>query len=243
MSMEHWRLGQLAKGNSAAAKIAEGLVEQFGDVPFPSAETRSLQVPGTQVETGKPLDLNAEWQRQTQGFIELGFHTELGLSEEKYLESLPRFEPQPEQFKGRFDIPVIVETRIPVKRQSELTRLPYFLEGLEVVDWLGDPKGYKTPKIPYFTWLQDGAKNINRSVRDVRATFAEDERGATEFDGISLYIAHPEILKDHFIDLPGTTVGSHDAPFLFLWLDRPGLYCLDVGFPGSEFSSASCGRI
>lgn len=42
MSMEHWRLEQLAKGNSAAAKIAEGLIDQFGDIPLPSTkETQS----------------------------------------------------------------------------------------------------------------------------------------------------------------------------------------------------------
>lgn len=38
MSMEHWRLKQLAKGNSAAAKIAEGLIDQFGDIPLPPPE-------------------------------------------------------------------------------------------------------------------------------------------------------------------------------------------------------------
>ena len=50
MSMEYWRLGQLAKGNSAAGKIAEGLIQQFGDIDLPSIEGRPLPVTEAPVE-------------------------------------------------------------------------------------------------------------------------------------------------------------------------------------------------
>ena len=102
--------------------------------------------------------LGAEWSRQTQRFIDLGFHEELGLSEQEYLDSLPRFGLQPESFKGRFDIPLIVETKIPVVRQCKLAGIDYYLEGLKVCDWPGDPQGYITPEKPYFTWVQDGSR-------------------------------------------------------------------------------------
>ena len=38
MTLERWRLGQLARGNSAAVKMAEVLIDQFGDIPLPSPE-------------------------------------------------------------------------------------------------------------------------------------------------------------------------------------------------------------
>jgi len=48
--MEYWRLGQLAKGNSVAGKIAEGLIQQFGDIDLPSIEGRPLPVTEAPVE-------------------------------------------------------------------------------------------------------------------------------------------------------------------------------------------------
>lgn len=237
MALEIWKEGQRQKGNKAAVKIAEGLLEQFGDVSVPTSKTSEK---GTETPF---LDLEAEWTRQSQRFIELGFPTELGLSDSVYLESLPRFTSQPEQFKERFDIPVVVETRIPVIRQSKLAGVNYFLKGLEVKDWKKDPRKYKTPDDPYTTWMQDGKKNLNITVKNVRNYFAKDERGATEFDGIALYITHPEIIKDHGIDLPGTLVGSDRAPYLRLWDGGAELRCSHVDLADPDFGSASCGSI
>lgn len=201
-------------------------------------KARGEDIPLSSVE----LNLDPEWSRQIQRFIELGFHKELNLSEREYLDSLPKFGPQPEQFQGRFNIPVVVETRIPVKRQCELARIRYFLGGLKVTDWTDDSKGYRTPDRPYATWLQDGKKNLYRAVEAVRKELAEDERGGTEFDGIALYIAHPQVLKEHFLDLPGTKVGPVSAPCLSLCFGGPRLYYRWVGDADPRFGSVSCGR-
>nr|AQS34449.1 hypothetical protein [uncultured bacterium] len=186
--------------------------------------------------------LNAEWERHASRYVELGFHKVLELSERKYRESLPRFGPQPESFKGRFDIPRLVETRIDVAKQAELVRIRYLLEGYNVRDWEQDPRGYKTPKLPYVAWMQDGRAYLGKSVASVRRLMATDERGATEFDGIALYIMDHNILEDHFIDLPGTSVESDDAAGLDLWNGGPELNCDWVGGGYSRFGSASCGR-
>lgn len=195
-----------------------------------------------ELEQRQELNLEAEWSRQTKRFIDLGFHKELGLSEQEYLDSLPRFGPQPENFKGRFDIPVVVETSIPVKRQCELAGIEYFLAGLEVIDWTDDPKGYRTPDRPYITWLQDGEKNLNRAVEAVRKELAKDERGGTVIDGVAVCIAHPQVLREHFLDLPGTRVGSVFAPYLILCFGGPELHCFWVVDVHPGFGSASCGR-
>lgn len=188
------------------------------------------------------LNLFAEWERQTERYVELGFHKELGLTGEEYLVSLPQFEPQPKTFAGRFDIPLLVETRIPPSRQAQLAGLQYYLGDLNVHDWETDPKKYKTPDMPYTTWMQDEMKNLNKSVSYVRQHFASDERGATLLDGIALYIVNPNMLKNHAIDLPGTSVDAVSAPCLKLWGSRPAVDYAPVGssFPG--FGSASCGR-
>lgn len=187
--------------------------------------------------------LSLEWQRQARRYVKLGFHTELGLSPEDYLASLPKFEPQPESFRGRFDIPVLVETRIALFRQAELARLAYYLGGLNVRDWESDPSGYKTPDSPYTTWMQDGKTNLGRSVRAVRRTLEPDERGATVHDGVALWIVTPDLLNDHYVDLPGTSVESDFAPYLHQWHGEPEVSYVLVDFALSEFGSPSCGRV
>lgn len=198
---------------------------------------------GRRAENQGSVDLNFEWQRQTKRLIYLGFHRELGLSEEKYLSSLPKFESQPGAFRGRFNIPVLVERRIAPQCQAKLAGLDYYLENLAVFDWKDDSKGYKTPDTPHATWMQDGKKNLKEDVSTVRENFASDERGATVYDGIALFIAHPEILKDHGIDLPGTSVESDRAPFLYQWYGGPKLSCDPIGYSHPGVGSASCGRV
>ena len=213
----------------------------FGEISLP--ENKHQKLPEAYKPSASDIDLAAESLEQGQIYVSLGFHTELGLTEEEYLESLPKFEEQPENFRGRFNIPVIVETRISPQRQAELAKLNYYIGGLSVTDWDKDPEKYKTPDKPYATWMQDGKQNLNKSVENVRKAFARDERGATIYDGTALFIARPEILKDHYIDLPGTQVGSGSAPCLDLWHGGPMVSDYFVGRAGPRFGSASCGRV
>lgn len=57
-------------------------------------------------------NLSKEWLRQANRYIGLGAHNLLDLLKKDYISSLPKFEPQPETFKGRFDIPILVDPRI-----------------------------------------------------------------------------------------------------------------------------------
>ena len=227
--------------NKNLAPIEKALLESSVQTAELAAGALLTPVPDIAVEP--KLNLNQEWMRQSQRYIDFGFHTKLGLTEEEYLDSLPKFEPQPEAFKGRFDIPVIVETRILPQEQAALAKLNYYLGELKIADWSKDPNKYKTPDKPYTTWMQDGKGNLNKSVENVRKALAKDERGASIFDCIALFIARPEILKDHSIDLPGTSVGSVDAACLGVWFDRPEVCYGRVGHANPGFVSASCGRV
>jgi hypothetical protein len=187
-----------------------------------------------------------ELERIAKNYQEMEFHkhSTLRVSAGRLKDMIMELSaPQPERFKGRFDIPVIVFGQIPVEDQAKLGGLNYGLKGLIVRDWEEDPRGYRTPKGTYITWMQDGGKNFNRSVEKVRYTLAPDERGATVYDGIGLYIARPNILTGHYVDLPGTSAGSDDAACLGSSVTGPRL---DYHFAGAAaapwFGSASCGR-
>ena len=219
------------------------------DPGVPKKVEESQPITTETVKIYPEISLEQEWQRQADRLLELGFHKELivdgkriELTAQEYSDSLPKFEPQPESFKGRLNTPVLAETRISAKRQSELAGIQYFLDGLNVKDWDKDPKKYKTPNSPYAVWTDEGARNMNRKVRDVRKKLAPDERGGTEFDGIALYIVKPQVLKTRFLDLPGTAVGSDFAPGLALWRGRPRLNRGFVGSADPRFSSLVCGR-
>ena len=76
----------------------------------------------------------------------------------------------------------------------------------------------------------------------VREGLRDDERGGTIFDGIALYIVLPEILEDHFLDLPGTQVRFDEAPYLFDRDGQPRLYYRKVDGADSSYGSVVCGR-
>lgn len=188
------------------------------------------------------IPLEEEWQRQSRRFVELGFHEELGLTGEEYIATLPKFEPQPEEWKGRMDTPVIVEIRISPKRQSELAGLKYFLEGVDKADWNKTLKGYIAPEGPYAVWLDDGRNHMKKSVKDVRKNLKADELAGAELDGIALYVSNPKILEHHFLDLPGTSVESDGAAGLRLWDGGPEVFCSFVGGAHPRFGSVVRGR-
>lgn len=225
--------------------LASMLKARGKDIPFPSVATPEAPIT-SKVETVKmhsEISLEEEWQRQAQELIKLGFNSELGLTERQYLESLPKFTPQPESFKGRLDTSVIVETRISPKRQAELAGIQYFLDGLNKIDWNKNLKNYTTPEAPYAAWLEDGRNNLKKKPEDVRSSLKADEIGGTEFDGIALYISNPKILEHHFLDLPGTSVGSGSVAYLDLWGGRPRLsYFLVDGADDPRFGSVVRGR-
>ncbi len=235
-----------------AIGAARSLLENAGVIdPSPTAEASSLvtpvekptlKTPEASVKMYPEISLEQERARQIQGFIKLGFHTELSKTEEEYAARFPEFTSQPESFKGRMDAPALVETEISPKRQSELAGIQYVLDGLSKTDWNLNLKDYTAPEAPYAAWLDDGRNHMNKKVKDIRSKLKSDEIGGTELDGIALYISNPKILEHHFLDLPGTSVESDHAAYLGLWRGRPrlGYYFVDSAFP--EFGSVVRGR-
>jgi hypothetical protein len=185
--------------------------------------------------------LQKEWNRQANKLAKL-FARELGMTKDQYIASLPKLDPQPTEFKGRLDTFTIADGRIPVERQCELAGITCSPSEHDGGDWKDDPKQYTTPKKPYIFWSDMGARHMEEKVVDVRRELADDERGGTELDGVALYIARPGILKRHYLDLPGTTVGSNFAACMRLWDEKPELHANHIDYVASLFGSLVCGR-
>lgn len=242
------RRADLPGDQKRADQIAAMLKDRGVDITLPNQDPKlpyTLLYPAQ--ELGE-LDPKAEWRRQANRYIELGFHRMLEVSEDEYLTSLPRLGAQPRRFAGRFDVPVIVERRINPFIQARMAGLSYDDFYLGPEDWEGDPKSYKTPDVPYVTWMQLGRKNISKSIEAVRKNLAPDERGATIHDGIALFITRLSLLKEdsvsYFIDLPGTSSGRMDLSLVRYIRRNQGIPRIKLGYFSGRLNggSATCGR-
>lgn len=227
-------------GDNDLAKIIAGAHDAFkkrhpelGDIALPQS-TRGpkkdklslIQKPST-AELDQ-LSIEAEWQDQAQRFIELGFHSELGLTEEQYLATLPKFEPQPEEYRGRFDVSLLVETRIPWEKQAKLACIvvsDYLMSRInETREWEGNHS--QTPDVPYTGWFNSWGQRFAKQIRpfDARDQLAADECGAGPFEGVAQQVHHPEVtLEGKYFDLIGYSVESGNVPYLLRWDGGPGL--------------------
>ncbi len=143
------------------------------------------------------LDPEKNWNSQINRLIDHGFDIEVGLSSEEYTKSIPAFQPQPENFKGRFNIPLLVDPRIPLGTQLRLLHVGFpeiKTSNLEEV---------VTPESPYQIWVQDGTRFMGHSCFSARRTFANDERGLTIIEGLALFREIPKVLEHHPVMLVG----------------------------------------
>lgn len=226
-------------GEALKAMLEAAKASGFRDPVLPTIPVTS-ETPHVESLSGEALQ--AELEAQAKRYIEFGFAKKLGMTQYRFKDRVMGLAaPQPESYKGRFDIPVVViGAQVPAVEQYRMIGFDYYLSDLGIQD--RDVKGYQTPNVPHLVWMQDGKVNLGKSVDKVRASFSRDERGANLYDGVGLVVARPDILKDHFIDLPGTQVGSGSAPFLNLWHDLPEVRCSFIDDTHSRFGSASGGR-
>ncbi len=171
------------------------------------------------------LNLNDAWLKNADKLAYL-FSEELGYqSKDEYMDSLPEFDPQPESHKERFETTVIVQ--VPVKGKLTLSRMLAIQEVTnrlpnlkDLKDWQQDPQKFKTPKVPYVTYLHDGSRNLGKAPAIVVENLASNERVGTIFDGLALLAQNPDILKDHYIDLLGSQYAQYGPicfPYLYQW--------------------------
>ena len=191
------------------------------------------------------LGLNAEWQRQGQNFLDLGFHIEGGFPDtdegkQAFLDCLPKFEPQPQEYKGRIDVPLIViGKKIPWERQAQLAAIAIsdYLEEIiaQTVEW--EDNQSKTPDvIAYAGWFSSWGQRFTEKISpfDAQKQLRQDEVGAGPYEGIAMQVHHPEFLRDgKYFDLIGYNVGSESVMDLIRgWRGGP---VLDAAWGGRAF--------
>lgn len=215
-------------GRPGLADVVKGVRKEYGaDIPLPQSTSEKPSKTVKEAQAVAELDLEVEWKRQSSNFVNLGYHRELGLTEEKYLASLPKFEPRPEEYQGRFDAPMLIETRIPWEKQAQLADIAVseYLKARIAQTVPADEKS-QAPESAYTGWFNKWGQRFPKPIKpfDARSQLAEDEVGGSPFDSVALQVHNPEVVKSgKYFDAIGYSVGSGHVPDLYDWGGRPGL--------------------
>lgn len=216
--------------SAAKRLLRDAKVKDPGPRVDRSPSATKIEVQGT-TEAPKPseLDLDAEWQRQSSKLVELGFHSELGMSEREYLDTLPKFETQPSEYKGIFDRPILSERRIPWERQAELAgiQISDYLKSRinETKPWEDNPSRSPTG-VACAGWFNNWGQRFSKMIKpfDARKQLTKSEGAGDVFDAVAKEIHFPEDGENgKYFDIIGTSVGSGHVVYLGRWDDQSGL--------------------
>jgi hypothetical protein len=161
-------------------------------------------------EVGYALELEAERVMQIDTFIKHGFHTELNLSEDAYFDSFPQFLSQPEAYKGRFEIPLLIDPRISLSKQLELANV------MQVADASLIGNITDAPEQPYAIWTNNlpDLYKYRVSARESKGKFEVDEVGATAIEAATLCLQKPDVVGRRSVDAAGSLSVFGEVPYM-----------------------------
>lgn len=162
-------------------------------------------------------EIQIVWEKQVRKMIALGFNDEIKKSEGGYRMSVPKFEEQPEAYKGRFDLPLLIDPRIPLKKIHKLAGIHAAVDENIIVDM------YKSPELPYVIWTHDANRYRHLSVREVMTKMQSDETACSQLEVSSLFIHYPEVFADHGVDATGSMYGADSVPCINTFFGKPEL--------------------
>ncbi|MFA5051390.1 MAG: DUF5701 family protein [Patescibacteria group bacterium] len=179
---------------------------------------------------GKPQD--AAIEKQIIRFLKLGYPKAAGMTEKKFISMIPLSENK----QGK--LLIIPANLVPIDKQIEL------IDGTNYLNLSSHKDLIETPKTPYWIYdVENGKKMCGKDPNTCVKIFQKEKRRELiTVEGIAIVVQDPDVLKDHYIDLPGSRYDSGGVPYLSLVGDGPELSFSRSGGASSRFGSASCGR-
>ncbi len=168
---------------------------------------------------------------QLSRLIQLGYPEAAGMTKEAFTKLIPI----PEDKEGA--LLVVPANIISIDKQMKL------IGGRNNLNLNSLKDTVLTHDTPYWIYgVENGKKMLGKSPDTCVQDFAKQRRGLTAVEGSNLIAQYPDVLKDHYIDLPGSRSGADRVPCLFLYFGRPRLCCNLSGYANSNYGSASCLR-
>ena len=193
-----------------------------------------------------------EFNRQIENLSKKGFPKLAGMDEKKFSTI---FEPLKEQLKelsgkqfkeGRIPFVVVprekllaLEKEIPlveVDGKKGFTTLN--LSELKTADGVEIPESLAYLVVD----VENGKAMLGRIPDEAVKQFKKEGRSPlTAEEGVAIILQHPEILKDHYMDLPGSRHGDDKVANLWLNEGKPKLNWNWANNSNAKWGSASCG--
>jgi hypothetical protein len=140
------------------------------------------------------FELDPEWERQVAAYVEIGIPHALGLTRDEYISSIPRLVPPPAEYVGRFDVPILVETRLSWRRIADLAGIETTIADRGFKFTARDERS-QGPAEPYSGWFNQWGRRFVNPIAPLDAfkELGDDEIGASVHDLIAMEIAHRQL--------------------------------------------------
>jgi len=193
-----------------------------------------------------------EFNRQIDNLSKKGFPKLAGMDEKKFATI---FEPLREQLKelsgkefkeGRIPFVVVIrEKLLATKKEIPLMEVDG-KKGFTTLNLseLKTANGVEIPESMAYLVVdvENGKVMLGKSADEAVKQFKKEGRSPlTAEEGVAIILQHPEILKDHYMDLPGSRHGGDGVANLWLFEGRPGLGWSWARDSRAKWGSASCG--
>ncbi|NOU46192.1 MAG: hypothetical protein HOO86_03930 [Bacteroidales bacterium] len=134
-------------------------------------------------------------QNQINRLINLGFPKLLNVTDQEYLNSFSIVgEPSFDEYKNLFDIPVIVDPRIPFEKLISTVGIDNYLN-------ISDIKHFSTDMFrPYIFYTHDSKRYASHTAATAIHEFEPDEEGCTLQELIFFYLHFPHLFEGIAMD-------------------------------------------
>jgi len=155
--------------------------------------------------------------KQIKNYLNLGFHKYLDLSEQEYINSFPTTVIQPVEYKGIFDYPVLVETRIAAKDHLVLAKISDHINVENVKPQVNENK------YPYVFWTHDLVRNKGCTISETLSKCLDFENGCNIIEVVAYAIQYPDVCRGKAIDSPITIFRDDYFASLIVHYDKTEL--------------------
>lgn len=149
------------------------------------------------------------------------------------------FNVQPESYQGRYDIPIVVNPRIP---------LTVLFRALGVRELISSENFINTPppvsNIPYLIWIAQESRHSEQSVEDVKAKLQSDETEVSVnlIELAAVYLGHPEFFIRRALIAGESSYGEYN-PYISTFAKQPELFVVRPNFRLARYEVLTRGRI
>lgn len=178
----------------------------------------------------RKIPLEPIWSQQVDRLLSLGFHEELGITEEAYRVSIPTFLDIPrEKNFGYFDLPLVVDPRVKPSKQMESVVVKDKIGRVDnIIDAHQQPytmwgRIYEHPRVSYRGAYENTYLDLTKLFENIQ-TF---EVGGTFIEVISMFLQYPQLFQN------GKKHSAESYDLMF----APGSRTRQLALPALDYSN------